>query len=54
MSIGNTITERATAGFFGRINYDYKGIYLLELNGRFDGSSRFPPTTSGASSPRAR
>ncbi|MDO4319744.1 MAG: TonB-dependent receptor [Bacteroidales bacterium] len=32
---------RATAGFFGRINYDYKGIYLFELNGRYDGSSRF-------------
>lgn len=31
-----------TAGYFGRINYDYKGIYLLELNGRFDGSSAFP------------
>lgn len=31
-----------TAGYFGRINYDYKGIYLLELNGRYDGSSRFP------------
>lgn len=38
----NTITHRATTGFFGRINYDYKGIYLLELNGRYDGSSRFP------------
>lgn len=31
----------ATMGFFGRINYDYKGKYLLELNGRYDGSSRF-------------
>ncbi len=31
----------ATMGFFGRINYDYKGRYLLELNGRYDGSSRF-------------
>ncbi|MDE5629553.1 MAG: TonB-dependent receptor [Muribaculaceae bacterium] len=40
--ITNTITKRATAGFFGRINFDYKGIYLLELNGRYDGSSRFP------------
>ncbi len=37
-----THTHRATTGFFGRINYDYKGIYLLELNGRYDGSSRFP------------
>ena len=34
-------TDRSTAGYFGRINYDYKGIYLLELNGRYDGSSRF-------------
>jgi TonB-linked SusC/RagA family outer membrane protein len=31
----------ATAGFFGRINYDYESKYLLELNGRYDGSSRF-------------
>ncbi len=31
-----------SAGFFGRINYDYKGIYLIELNGRYDGSSKFP------------
>ena len=31
----------ATMGFFSRINYDYKGKYLLELNGRYDGSSRF-------------
>ena len=31
----------ATMGFFGRINYDYKGKYLIEVNGRYDGSSRF-------------
>ncbi len=31
-----------TAGFFARINYDWKGIALLELNGRADGSSKFP------------
>lgn len=31
----------ATRGFFGRINYDYNGKYLLELNGRYDGSSRY-------------
>ena len=35
-------THRATTGFFARLNFDYKGIYLLELNGRYDGSSRFP------------
>lgn len=31
----------ATAGFFGRINYDYKERYLLEFNMRYDGTSRF-------------
>ena len=31
----------ATAGFFGRVNYDYQGRYLLEINGRYDGTSRF-------------
>ena len=29
------------AGFFGRINYDYDGKYLVEGNLRYDGSSRF-------------
>lgn len=33
--------EWATAGFFGRLNYDYLGRYLFELNIRYDGSSRF-------------
>ncbi|MCB4807885.1 TonB-dependent receptor [Tamlana sp. 62-3] len=28
-------------GYIGRINYDYKEKYLLELQGRRDGSSRF-------------
>lgn len=40
--LGNSIGNRATAGFFGRVNYDYKGIYLIEGNLRYDGSSRFP------------
>lgn len=31
----------ATAGFFGRLNYDYKERYLLEFNLRYDGTSRF-------------
>ena len=30
-----------TLGYFGRLNYDYKGRYLVELSGRSDGSSRF-------------
>ncbi len=35
-------SQFATRGFFGRFNYDYKNKYLVELNGRYDGSSRFP------------
>lgn len=31
----------ATSGFFGRLGYDYKGRYLVEVNARYDGSSRF-------------
>ncbi len=32
----------ATQGIFTRFNYDYKGKYLFEFNGRYDGSSKFP------------
>jgi TonB-linked SusC/RagA family outer membrane protein len=34
-------SENALAGFYARLNYSYKDKYLLELNGRRDGSSRF-------------
>ena len=34
--------EWAIMGVFYRLNYDYRGKYLLELNGRYDGSSKFP------------
>ncbi len=34
-------TSWATRGWFGRFNYDYDGKYLLEVNMRYDGSSRF-------------
>jgi len=33
----------ATQGVFGRFNYNYKEKYLLELNARYNGSSRFAP-----------
>ena len=33
----------AVASIFARFNYDYKNKYLLELNGRYDGSSKFLP-----------
>jgi len=31
----------ATTGFFGRVNYNFKEKYLIELNARYDGTSRF-------------
>ena len=39
--LGGGQTVYALAGFFGRVNYDYKGRYLLEVSGRYDGTSRF-------------
>lgn len=39
----NNTYEVAQRSFFGRLNYDYKGKYLLEGDIRDDGSSRFAP-----------
>lgn len=39
--VSGSYNRWVTAGFFGRLNYDYKGIYLAEVNLRYDGSSRF-------------
>jgi TonB-linked SusC/RagA family outer membrane protein len=40
-----TVAEKqnhyALAGYFGRFNYAYKNKYLFEINGRYDGTSRF-------------
>ncbi|SHG14612.1 TonB-linked outer membrane protein, SusC/RagA family [Salegentibacter echinorum] len=35
--------ENSLASFLGRVNYDYKGKYLLSLVGRMDGYSKFGP-----------
>lgn len=35
------IRNARTRGYFGRFNYDYDGKYLVEMSGRYDGSSRF-------------
>ncbi|MBK5721951.1 TonB-dependent receptor [Dysgonomonas sp. Marseille-P4677] len=48
LALGDAITTSASynkwrvAGGFFRLNYDYKSRYLLEINGRYDGSSKFP------------
>ncbi|WP_291529999.1 SusC/RagA family TonB-linked outer membrane protein [Bacteroides sp. UBA939] len=41
-TVNGSHSEWGACGYFGRINYDYNGIWLLELNGRYDGSSKFP------------
>ncbi|GAA0880529.1 TonB-dependent receptor [Algoriphagus jejuensis] len=43
----------AIAGGFFRVNYDYQGRYLLEINGRYDGSSKFPTDQQYAFFPSA-
>ncbi len=35
----------AILGGFSRLNYSYKDRYLLELDGRYDGSSKFRPVS---------
>lgn len=40
-SVSGQYQHWATAGFFGRINYNFQERYLLEVNARYDGTSRF-------------
>jgi len=40
-TIGESMGHWATQGYFGRLNYNYDEKYLLEVNGRYDGTSRF-------------
>jgi len=41
--VEQTKTEYRYTGFFGRLNYQYDGKYIINLTGRRDGSSRFGP-----------
>ncbi|MFD1771494.1 TonB-dependent receptor [Sphingobacterium suaedae] len=41
-NIAGSTLDWAIQGYFGRFNYDYDNKYLLEVNARYDGSSRFP------------
>ena len=38
----DSFQDWAVRGIFYRLTYDYKGKYLVQSNGRYDGSSRFP------------
>lgn len=42
LKANDSYDEYAVRGGFFRINYSYNDIYLLEVNGRYDGSSKFP------------
>lgn len=42
MGVGEEIYEWAVRGMFFRANYIYNDKYILEVNGRYDGTSRFP------------
>ena len=35
--------EEAILSYFGRLNYNYKSRYMVEVNARYDGSSKFLP-----------
>lgn len=36
-----TANDRALRSYYGRVNYNYDERYLFEINGRYDGSSKF-------------
>lgn len=41
-SIGNSFTEWGLRSYFSRMSYAFDQKYFIEVNGRYDGSSRFP------------
>jgi len=43
MSVAGGASSWAMVSYLGRLNYNYGEKYLLELDGRYDGSSRFLP-----------
>lgn len=44
LNTSSTAAQQRTArSVFGRLNYNYKDKYIFEVNGRYDGSSRFTP-----------
>ncbi len=50
-SVTGVETEYALVGSFFRLNYIYDRRYLLEVNGRYDGTSRFQPSNRYVFSP---
>ena len=42
MTVSGGANTWALEGFFGRMTYNFKERYLFEINGRYDGTSKFP------------
>ncbi|GIJ94320.1 SusC/RagA family TonB-linked outer membrane protein [Capnocytophaga stomatis] len=51
--VGSSISDWALIGSFFRLNYVYDQKYLLEINGRYDGSSKFAKNNRYVFSPSA-
>lgn len=49
--VGGVEIESALIGSFTRLNYIYDNRYLIEINARYDGSSRFPANDKYVFSP---
>lgn len=44
-TVGDSESHWAVQGLFYRLTYNYAGKYLIESNGRYDGTSKFPSET---------
>lgn len=52
-TVGDNIQTNAWVSYFGRLNYDYKGKYLVQATLRNDASSRLAPGHRGQTFPAA-
>lgn len=52
-TVGHGASEFAIRGVFTRLNYNFDNRYLLEFNGRYDGTSKFPKSDRFAFFPSA-
>ncbi len=52
-TVGSLQREEQLQSFFGRVNYAFNDKYLLQVNGRYDGSSKFAPGNKWAFFPSA-
>ena len=53
MTVQSNETRWRVAGFMFRLNYSFDERYLLEVNGRYDGSSKFPTNSQWGFFPSA-